>query len=97
MAHILVIDDEVEVTTFFKYFLQKMQHTVTVAHDTRQINDVIENDVFDLAIVDLKLPDTDGLAILKNIKKVQPSTQVIIMTGYSTDSYGGIRLYRKTF
>ncbi|GEN33554.1 MULTISPECIES: sigma-54-dependent transcriptional regulator [Aneurinibacillus] len=84
MAHILVIDDEVEVTTFFKYFLQKMQHTVTVAHDTRQINDVIENDVFDLAIVDLKLPDTDGLAILKNIKKVQPSTQVIIMTGYST-------------
>jgi signal transduction histidine kinase len=39
---------------------------------------------FDLAIVDLKMPDIDGMEVVEAIKKEQPGTEVIIMTGYST-------------
>lgn len=84
MARILVIDDETEVTTFFKYFLEKLSHEVIVAHEASAIDFALSEHVFDLAIVDLKLPDIDGLTILKKIKNFSPSTEVIIMTGYST-------------
>src|SRR5699024_11659742 len=39
---------------------------------------------YDLAMIDVKLPDINGLDILKRIKEVQPSCKTIIMTGYST-------------
>ena len=39
---------------------------------------------YDLALVDLKLPDTDGITLLKEIKDVNPDCEVVIITGYST-------------
>src|SRR5699024_6774320 len=45
---------------------------------------LLKEESYDLAMIDVKLPDINGLDILKRIKEVQPSCKTIIMTGYST-------------
>ncbi|MDD2554049.1 MAG: sigma-54 dependent transcriptional regulator, partial [Desulfotomaculaceae bacterium] len=83
-VQVLVIDDEVEVGTFFRRLLQKKGFSVTVALNGAEATRAIQENSFNAALVDLKLPDTDGLHLLQQIKSHQPSCEVIIMTGYST-------------
>lgn len=81
---ILVIDDDREVCTFFQRLLAAKGHTVAVARTGAEAMEAIDRTRFDLALVDLKLPDTDGLQLLRRIKTVHPLCEVIVMTGYST-------------
>ena len=46
----------------------------------------IEQGDFDIVLLDMKLPDIDGMEILKSVKKEKPGLGVIVMTGYSTIS-----------
>ncbi|MFX4261071.1 sigma-54-dependent transcriptional regulator [Pelotomaculum propionicicum] len=81
---VLIIDDEVEVGTFFRRLLQKKDYDLTVVLNSAEANKAIQETRFNVAMVDLKLPDADGLCLLQQIKKLQPGCEVIIMTGYST-------------
>jgi two-component system NtrC family response regulator len=82
--HFLVVDDEQEVCNFFSYLLQKKGYRVSAANSGRQALELLGKHRFNVALVDLKLPDLNGLEILREIKKVQPACEVIIITGYST-------------
>lgn len=82
---ILVIDDEVEVGTFFQYYFQEEKgYSIAVANSGSEARVLLSHKSFDIAFVDLKLPDTDGITLLKKIKEINPHCAVIIMTGYST-------------
>ena len=81
---VLIIDDEKEVCTFFDFLLQEKGYDVYLAHDGQEAQQLLAKENFDLALVDLKLPDTDGIRLLANIKRLYPECEVIIMTGYST-------------
>ncbi len=81
---VLIIDDEVEVGTFFRRLLRKKDYDVTVAVNGAEASKAIQETGFNVAMVDLKLPDADGLSLLQQIKSKQPNCEVIIMTGYST-------------
>jgi two-component system NtrC family response regulator len=82
---ILVIDDEAEVGTFFEfYFREEKGYPVDVANSGVAARTLLCEKSYDLAMVDLKLPDTDGITLLKEIKESSPGCEVIIMTGYST-------------
>ncbi|WP_303720689.1 sigma-54 dependent transcriptional regulator [Malonomonas rubra] len=81
---ILIIDDEVDVCNFFKRLLAKRDIQVVTATNEKEALSALENYPFSVAMVDLKLPDTDGLTLLQYIKNAQPSCEVIIMTGFST-------------
>ncbi|NLA27408.1 MAG: sigma-54-dependent Fis family transcriptional regulator [Firmicutes bacterium] len=80
----LVVDDEQEVCNFFSYLLQKKGYRVATANSGRQALERLKDHRFNVALVDLKLPDLNGIEILREIKKVQPACEVIIITGYST-------------
>jgi len=84
VKNILIIDDEVDVGTFFKRLLHKKGYRLTVAVNGEEAATAIQETTFNVAMVDLKLPDTDGLTLLQQIKSLQPGCEVIIMTGYST-------------
>ncbi|OGU14122.1 MAG: AAA family ATPase [Geobacteraceae bacterium GWC2_53_11] len=81
---ILIIDDETDICTFFRRLLTKKGYEVTTATNEPEALRALTESRFSVAMVDLKLPDTDGLMLLKEIKARQPACEVIIMTGYST-------------
>lgn len=81
---ILIIDDETDVCTFFRRLLTKKGYVVTTATNEPEALHALAENRFSVALVDLKLPDTDGLTLLQAIKARQPACEVIIMTGYST-------------
>ncbi|MDA8413735.1 MAG: sigma-54 dependent transcriptional regulator [Desulfobacteraceae bacterium] len=81
---ILIIDDEHDVCGFFQKLLSKKGYQVTTATNKADALRALDGASFGVALVDLKLPDTDGLTLLQTIKARQPACEVIIMTGYST-------------
>ncbi|MFU8793902.1 MAG: sigma-54-dependent transcriptional regulator [Dethiobacteria bacterium] len=83
-AVFLIVDDEQEVCNFFSYLLKHKGYGVETANSGEEASARLKEHKFDTALVDLKLPDANGLDILKEIKSCQPDCEVIIITGYST-------------
>lgn len=81
---VLIVDDEADVCTFFRRLLTRKGYAVVTAVNEPEAMRALEEYSFNVAMVDLKLPDTDGLTLLQKIKARQPASEVIIMTGYST-------------
>lgn len=81
-AHILVIDDDDLIRSLFKEILEEQGHTVVTADTTAKgIAYVMQRD-FDLIFLDLKMPETDGAEILREMKGIKRKLPVVIITGY---------------
>jgi len=59
-------------------------YNVEVAKNGLEAIEKIEKDVFDLVLTDLKMPEMDGLELLKTIKGIRPEVMVILMTAYGS-------------
>lgn len=81
---ILIVDDEANVRTVFSDVLRKESYIVKAVEDGPETIKAMDEDTFDLALVDLRMPCMDGIEVLKNIKKRKPQIPVIIYTGYSS-------------
>ena len=84
MIKALIIDDEREVGNFLTHLLLEKDYEVDVGYSGSDFNRLCEKNTYDLAMIDVKLPDVDGLQILKEISRSMPRCKTIIMTGYST-------------
>lgn len=82
-SKILVIDDDTAFCMMLKTFLQKKGFEVTNAFNANEAEACIKNQKFDVVLTDIRLPDSDGLSILKLVKEISFETQVILMTGYT--------------
>lgn len=83
-VQVLIVDDEAVVGIFLYRLLQKKGYAVNVALTGSEAEKIIQETRFNTALVDLNLPDTDGLTLLRTIKDLQPSCEVIVMTGKGT-------------
>jgi DNA-binding NtrC family response regulator len=83
---VLVIDDESVICDACNMVLTEKGHTVDRCMTGETGLLAIENEVYDVILLDMKLPDIDGMKILKTVKKKIPAPCVIVMTGYSTMS-----------
>ncbi len=82
---ILVVDDEAPVREMIKRGLTQMGgYSVDVAQNGPEAIDKIEKEVFDLALTDLRMPEIDGMELLKTIKRIRPEVMVIIVTGHGS-------------
>ncbi|SFG34339.1 two-component system, NtrC family, response regulator [Desulfotomaculum arcticum] len=84
LNQILIIDDEIEVGTFLSRLLEKNGYHTSYAGTGADAFQLIASTGFAVALIDLKLPDTCGLDILRQLKNSQPDCEAIIMTGYAT-------------
>lgn len=84
MARVLVVDDEKGICDFLSIFLTKEGHKVKTAVHPRKAIKIIENWSPEVAIVDLRMPDIDGLSLLSSIKEKVPSAIVILITAYAS-------------
>jgi len=81
---ILIVDDEANVRTVFSDVLRRESYIVKGAKDGPEAIKAIDEETFDLALVDLRMPVMDGIEVLENIKKRKPQILVIIYTGYGS-------------
>lgn len=81
---ILVVDDEPQILGFLQdLFLSDGWDVQTAAAGSDGI-EFLERDRFDVVLTDLKMPSPDGIELLRVAKKIQPETEVVMMTGYAT-------------
>ncbi len=83
-ASILVIDDEPNLRNTLAAILQRGGYLATLAGDGKEALACLQGRDFDLAFLDLKLPDTSGLDLLPKIHQVSPELPVLILTAHAT-------------
>ena len=100
---ILVVDDEVGPRESLRMILKPIYEVHTAGNGQEALNFISEKKV-DLVTLDLKMPGISGIDVLKEIKKLQPDIDVIIVTGYGTLSnaqeimrYGAVDFISKPF
>jgi len=83
---ILVIDDEDVICEACELVLSEKGHAVTARNDGKAGLSAIRQGTYDILLLDMKLPDIDGMDILKTVQKEKPGLCIIVMTGYSSIS-----------
>ena len=81
---VLVIDDEVVVANSIRRTLSRRGFTVEEAFSAHEALNRILNEMFDLVLLDMKMPDVNGLELLPTIKKHRPTLPVVMVTGYAS-------------
>jgi DNA-binding NtrC family response regulator len=80
---ILIVDDEAELRILLKSILED-DYTVSMAEDAASLQKLFAGEAPDVVLLDLKLPDANGLDLLPQIKKTWADTEVIVLTGEAT-------------
>ena len=83
MPKILLIEDDISFCKLLERFLLKKAYEVTIAFSAEEARLAIKKESFDLILTDLRLPDSDGIGLMKEFKNSNPEIPVILMTGYS--------------
>jgi ATP-dependent Lon protease len=83
---ILVVDDEIITRQNLEHVFKKDGYHVNTASNGSEALDFLEKSAFDVIVTDLKMGKVDGMTVLEKAKAVNPSTEVIIITGYATVS-----------
>lgn len=81
--YILIIDDEEGIRESFKLILDS-EYSVKTATNAKDAYDLISKTAPGLIFLDIKMPEVNGIEALKEIKRISPSTPVIIVTGYQS-------------
>jgi len=79
---ILVVDDDKSILRTFTRILQKSGYEIEVAETGKEAIEKAENRRYDLALVDIRLPDMDGTDLLGRLKKQLQHTVKIMITGF---------------
>jgi PAS domain S-box-containing protein len=83
-ARILVMEDETGVAQALQIILTEEGYGVDLATTGQGALDSASRKDFDLLVADLRLPDMHGMDVIRQIKKSQPETEVIVITGYAS-------------
>jgi DNA-binding response OmpR family regulator len=84
MAKILVIDDELGIRDLLDTLLRRKGYDVVVAESGQKGLDLFRQEHPDIIVLDLKMPEMDGLTVLRQIRGLDPRIPVIILTGAGT-------------
>lgn len=81
--HIIIIDDDVDICALLKRFFERKGYAVSTAFKAQEGLELIKSNSFDVVLTDFRLPDMDGLEIIKNVRTIKSDLPIIVITGYS--------------
>ena len=84
MTRILIVDDEVAIRKALERFLTGLKYEVRAAKDGEEALAILEKETIDLALVDLVMPRLDGVEFIRRLKRAQPASVAIVLTGFGT-------------
>lgn len=84
VIRILLVDDEQELVEYMAKRLSKKGHFVAGVTSGKEALEQARDHRFDVAVLDLKMPEMDGIEVLKELKDLQPFLQVIMLTGHGS-------------
>jgi DNA-binding NtrC family response regulator len=85
-SSILIVDDEPDVLDICEKVLIKAGYTAFTAPDAARARQLLDDEDFDLVILDIHMPDEDGISLLKHVHKMDPKLPVMLITGYAAVS-----------
>jgi len=83
-ARVLLVEDSPSLSIVYKKYLEKENYSVVMVEDGQGALDAIEENIPEIILLDIQLPDINGLEVLKIIKEKQLPSQVIIITAHGT-------------
>jgi two-component system response regulator AtoC len=84
-GNILVADDDRTIAHLIKEIIERRGDTALVAYDGDQAIKIFNNFKVDLIITDLKMPNVDGLSLIRLVREKNNTIPIIIITGYGSD------------
>ena len=81
-ARVLLVDDEVDFTDNTKTLLEHRGYDVTAVNSGDSAIRTLGQEKYDVMVLDLKMPGMDGISTLKEIKKLNFYTQILVLTGH---------------
>jgi two-component system response regulator PilR (NtrC family) len=81
---ILVADDEQSMREFLEIMFKKEGYHVSLAPNGEEVLKLAEKEIFDLVLLDIRMPRLDGISVLKKLKAISPETIVIMITAYAS-------------
>lgn len=83
-AKILIVDDEKDFVEMFSLRLKHQGENVLVAYSGEEALKMLEKTVIDVIFLDIRMPGMDGIDTLKQIKKLYPIVEVLLLTGHGS-------------
>lgn len=84
MIRVLIVDDEIRLAEAFREQLTEEGMRVFIASQAKEALSIMKRESIDVAVLDIKLPDMDGVELLLKLKHMEPTTEVIMLTGYAS-------------
>ena len=81
---VLIVDDEKDFVEMFSLRLVKQGEKVSTAFSGKEALEVLEHSAIDVVILDIRMPGMDGIDTLKQIKRLYPIIEVILLTGHGS-------------
>ncbi|MCP4351046.1 MAG: response regulator [Desulfobacterales bacterium] len=83
--NILIVEDDKNLLIDWKKILEDEGYQVDIAENGKVALDLWENNIYDIILADLRMPEIDGREVVNTIKSRQPNTQIIIISGQGKD------------
>lgn len=81
---ILIVEDEPGQREMLAGFLEKEGHRVSMAEGGKTALELLARETFDLMVLDYRMPDMNGIAVLEQAREIDPQTDVVMVTAYGT-------------
>src|SRR3974377_1519317 len=88
LLNLLIVDDERAVRESCRDVAEALGFTTRIADSPEHCYRILDSTNVDVVLLDLRLPGTNGMEVLREIKRRRPDTVVVIMTGYATVQSG---------
>lgn len=82
---ILLVDDEKEFVNTLSERIKMRELSPSIAYDGEEALRIVEDEIPDVVVLDLRMPGIDGVEVLERMKKNYPNVQVIVLTGHGSE------------